>query len=132
MKAIYEGKKGPQFNGARCEISNIGQTKVGGPLADAYYGYSELYTLMPHIMSITTFSIDGNGKHNVIFRLKYAPNNISKREAKMMSASTVFALQTINPDTPLEKTIDELQAFQKNYMKNNKGTICSYINLDDK
>lgn len=129
LKAIYEGKKGAQFNGARCEISNIGRIKIGGPLIDAYFGYSELYTLMPHIMSITSFSIDGNGRHNVVFRLKYAPNNISKREAKMMSASTLFALQTINPDTSLEKAIDEIQAFQRNYMKHNKGTIRSYINI---
>ena len=131
LKAIYEGKKGPQFNGARCEISNIGVTNVGGPLVDAYYGYSELYTLMPHIMSFTSFSIAGNGSHNVVLRLKYAPNNVSKREAKMMSASTLFALQSIDPSTPLEKAMDEIRSFQKNYLKNNKGTIASYIHLDD-
>ena len=78
---------------------------------------------MPHIISITSFSIIGNGRNNIIFRLKYNTDKISKREAQMMSASTIFSMQNIKKDTPLEKAIEEIQKFQKKFLKENKGTI---------
>lgn len=123
LRAIYQNKTGPEFRGCRCEISNVGPTRIGGPLVDAYYGYSELATAMPHIISITSFSIIGNGRNNIIFRFKYNTDKISKREADMMSASTIFSMQNIDKDTPLEKAIDEIDKFQKKFMKENKGTI---------
>lgn len=127
LRAIYQNKKGPEFRGCRCEISNVGPTKIGGPLVDAYYGYSELAIAMPHILSITSFSIIGNGRNNVIFRLKYNTDKLSKREAEMMSASTIFSMQNISKNTPLEKAIEEIDKFQKKFMKENKGTIAMYM-----
>lgn len=123
LKAIYENKTGPEYGGSRCEISNVGPTRIGGPLIDTYYGYSELSIAMPHIISITSFSIIGNGRNNITFRLKYNSDKLSTREAKMMSASTIFSMQNIDKETPLEKALEEIKKFQKKYMKENKGSV---------
>lgn len=131
LKAIYEGKTGPEFKGSRCEISNVGPTRIGGPLVDAYYGYSELSIAMPHIISITSFSIIGNGRNNIIFRLKYNSDKLSTREAKMMSASTIWSMQNISNDTSLEKAIESISQFQRKYMKENKGSVKRYVNAFD-
>lgn len=131
LKAIYENKTGPEFSGSRCEISNVGPTRIGGPLVDAYYGYSELSIAMPHIISITSFSIIGNGRNNIIFRLKFNTDQLSTREARMMSASTIFAMQNIDKETSLEKAIEEISKFQKKYLKENKGTVQRYVHAPE-
>lgn len=123
LKAIYQNKTGPEFIGSRCEISNVGPSKIGGPLVDAYYGYSELSIAMPHIISITSFSIIGNGRNNITFRLKFNTDKLSTREARMMSASTIFSMQNIDNKTSLEKAIEEIKKFQKQYLKDHKGSV---------
>lgn len=131
LKAIYENKKGPEFRGSRCEISNVGPTRIGGPLIDAYYGYSELSIAMPHIISITSFSIIGNGRNNIIFRLKYNSDKLSTREAKMMSASTIWSMQNIDNSFSLEKAIEEIGKFQRKYMKENAGSVKRFVDSFD-
>lgn len=128
LKAIYQNKTGPEFVGSRCEISNVGPTRIGGPLVDAYYGYSELAIAMPHIISITSFSIIGNGRNNITFRLKFNTDKLSTREARMMSESTIFAMQNIDKTTSLEKAIEEIEKFQKKYLKENKGSVKMFYN----
>lgn len=44
-----------------------------------------------------------------------------------MSASTIFSMQNISKDTPLEKAIEEIEKFQKKFIRENKGTIRMYM-----
>lgn len=127
LKALFEEKKGPGFRGNRLGTSNVGPIKVGGPLVDAYLGYSEISTAMPHIISITTWSIIGNGRNDITFRMKYNTDKVSTREAQMVSDCTIWGMQNIDPNLPLEKAIDELKGFQREFFRKNKGTIKGYF-----
>lgn len=127
LKALYERRKGPDFEGSRLFLSNIGPVPFGGPLLDVYMGYSELSSAMPNILSITSSSYIGNNKNNIAFRLKYNSDKMSTREADMISKSTIWGMQNIDFNLPLEKAISELQQFQRSYLKQKKGTIRQYL-----
>lgn len=129
LKNIFEEKN--NFKRSNCEISNLGKTHIGGPLADVFYGFSELSKTMKQIISITAYNIIGNGKNDVTFRLKYNSSKISEREAKMMLKSTIWSMQNIDSSFHLEKAIDEIQQFQIKYLKENKGIVKRYFDIPE-
>lgn len=127
LKALYEGKKGPGFRGNRLGSSNVGPIKIGGPLVDAYLGYSEISTAMPHIISITTWSIIGNGRNDITFRMKYNTDKVSTREAQMVSDCTIWGMQNLDTSLPLMEAIEKIKEFQRDFFRKNKGTVINHI-----
>ena len=93
-----------------------------------YLGYSETELAMPHCLAIVSWSIIGNGKNEITFRLKYNSDKCSTREAQLISDSTIWAMQNLEPQHSLEKCLDEIKQFQSKYLKEHKGTIRGYIN----
>lgn len=127
LKAVYEGKTGPGFRGNRLAVSNVGPIRIGGPLTDAYLGYSETELAMPHCLAIVSWSIIGNGKNDITFRLKYNSDKCSTREAQLISDSTIWAMQNIDTSHTLEQTVDEIRQFQNKWLREHKTNVIKLI-----
>lgn len=127
LRSLYEGKTGPGFRGMRLAISNVGPIKIGGPLVDAYLGYSQTEASDAHNLMLVSWSIVGNGKNDTTFRLIYNSSKCSTREAELISASTIWAMQNIDTKQSLEKTLNDIRQYQNQWLKEHKSNVVKII-----
>ena len=109
---------GNKIPGINFLTSNVGQFKLGGAIDDVFVQCSSKGLGRSNQVTFLHYAIqDDKGRNDCISQIQYTLNQISQREADLLTKSVHYGLENIDLDSKIGNAIEQMKEFQDNYIK---------------
>jgi hypothetical protein len=111
----YCGKvlTGPRIEGLCMDVTNMGALKIKWPIVDAWASIQIGREFAAISLALMSFSVMGEGKNDLVWRLRFADSVFGEDEAFEMAKSMNHFVRHISLDRTVQSAFEELQSVKK-------------------
>ena len=95
------------------ELTSMGEIQLHKPFTDAWVSLTSTLGNSKTIISLMSFGVKSEKKHEIIIRLRYDPHNFNEQEMKIYGKTINYFIHNISLNQKIGDAIEELTQFQK-------------------